>query len=542
MEFYYSAVTNGVNCTNPISWNNGANNYKLTFTSKIIQSEQNGVWSAATTWFGEVIPTTDYSVRLTNQVNVDASQTVRDIQIKTGGLLTVNAGKALTISNSLNNLLDASKMVIQSNATETGSLITNGTVSGNVTVERYVGGYSGNSAAWHLLSSPVVDQAITAFDGVGGSDDFYYWDEDQNLWINRTTLGGFLNGDFETTFTEGKGYLVAYSGNTGKGFSGVLNNSDITWTDLSADHGRWHLLGNPFASAIDYNAGNLAITDFSTPQIFDNGTYRPISTVGNIIPAMQGFFVQAVDNTNSITLLKSARVHNFAHNWYKSDLQIPNSIYFKLANSESILRDFLLIGFNENATNGYDIDFDSHKLLGLPEVPQFYAMDSNNEPYSLNIIPTSSTTKEIPIHLRLPSSGDFIISVEYNTIEFDTEIYLEDLLEGNMIDLSTTTSYTFSGEEGINENRFKLHFGATGIDNAPIAAKWLVYASGQQLFVSGENGQTEVSVYNTQGQQVMLKKIEIQGEVRLPLNLSTGVYLVTINNGRNVETTKIIIK
>jgi hypothetical protein len=205
------------------------------------------------------------------------------------------------------------------------------------------------------------------------------------------------------------------------------------------------------------------------------------------------------------------------------------------------MADLTRVKFVEGASDAFDTEFDAHKMFGQSNAPQLFT-NINGEKFSTNSIENLNPERGIDLSFRAGTSGEHTIEVVDNSITSVNKVYLEDLLENEMIDLSQTQTYTFQANVGDNENRFKLHFGATGIDNEPIAAKWLVYASGQQLFVSGENGQTEVSVYNTQGQQVMLKKIEIQGEVRLPLNLSTGVYLVTLNNGRNVETTKIIIK
>ena len=240
----------------------------------------------------------------------------------------------------------------------------------------------------------------------------------------------------------------------------------------------------------------------------------------------------------TLTIDKDDRVIS-SQGFYKSE----NIDLMKVSVSNGEKSTNLYVRFNSEATNEFDRDWDAHKLFGFSDIPKVFSYDENTK-YSINSLPSTQTTHIVNIGVNSVNSASY--TFEFSNLSEISNLYgtikLEDILTGIWVDIAEGTQYSFEAQEGDNENRFKLHFGATGIDNEPIAAKWLVSASGQQLFVSGENGQTEVSVYNTQGQQVMLKKIEIQGEVRLPLNLSTGVYLVTLNNGRIVETTKIIIK
>ncbi len=118
-------------------------------------------WNTDSNWCGGVpnsgtnvtVPSgTDYSP------NVDITNAVcNDLIINSGAVLTINAGKALSVAGSLTNSAGISGLVLESNTAGTASLIQN---SNNVTatVQRYI---SGNAEDWHFLSSPVAAQAIS---------------------------------------------------------------------------------------------------------------------------------------------------------------------------------------------------------------------------------------------------------------------------------------------------------------------------------------------------------------------------------------------
>ncbi len=87
-------------------------------------------------------------------------------------------------------------------------------------------------------------------------------------------------------------------------------------------HG-WHLLGNPFASAIiwDVPSGDWNLDNVSgVAKVWEEASrsYIDITTNGGYlhIPAGQGFFVQVNNASNHITIPASARTHE-PDTWYK---------------------------------------------------------------------------------------------------------------------------------------------------------------------------------------------------------------------------------
>ena len=200
----------------------------------------------------------------TNGVKLNKTATLNNMTVSLGATFELSHSSALTLTGNLSN---SGTFSLQSESTGTASFILNGSYSGNGTfeMERYVAGADWNTwdDGWHDISSPVQDQEISTF--TTGIYDFYGWDETQNLWINYKD-GSFIPwNDNSSLFVEGRGYLIAYDETqTDKKFTGTPNNSDITISSLSYTPDKangWHLLGNPYPSALKWNDGNWTLTN-----------------------------------------------------------------------------------------------------------------------------------------------------------------------------------------------------------------------------------------------------------------------------------------
>jgi len=180
----------------------------------------------------------------------------QQMRVEPGTKITITSGNTLDVS--------AGNLVLKSNNSGDASLLNRGSITfsgeGQAVVERYIGAWSGDDHGWHLLSSPIAGQNIQpefVTDPPNATQDFYKWDEVSGYWINSKLENGSWNPAFDETFTPGAGYLVAYSEDVTKNFTGVLNNDDIvrnglTYTLSSLATG-WHLLGNPYPCALEWN-------------------------------------------------------------------------------------------------------------------------------------------------------------------------------------------------------------------------------------------------------------------------------------------------
>ena len=451
----------------------------------------------------------------------------------------------------------------------TGSLLGNiylGT-NGITTVERNIPQYNKGTTGFHLLSSPVAAQYIsTEFFNVenpSANDDFYYFNEEHNYWINIKNIGGTYNqgGTWEhfssadnPTFTVGKGYLVAYNANITKNFTGSLNSGDkASGTDIPAityNPGQgegWNLIGNPFPSAIDWDNGIWSRTNVDgSVYVYDavSGQYKSWNGLeggltDGIIPAMQGFFVKANAAAPSITIPEASRVHS-SQDYYKSSETVADLLVLKVAGNA--YEDEIFINFNENASNGFDNEFDAYKIYGTEEAPQLYSIIPDDI-LSINVLPYSNEKVLIPLGLKVGAADEYIFSVKKNTFFKTVQVYLEDLENGTTTELKTTTGYTFTSNPEDDPKRFVLHLdGVSGIEDNVQSDNLRFYVYNNKLYIIDKelkNG--TIQLFNMLGQPVMEKRYS-ETVNTLDLNLSEGYYIVRIITDKSSVSGKIFVE
>ncbi len=321
----------------------------------------------------------------------------------TSGKVQVDVGANINITGDAV-LGDANALIIQSNSSGNGSLIASGTVTGTATVERYIEAYTSGSDGWHNISSPINDMVIDGSDfDPGANDDLYAWNEGTNQWLNHKVGANNI-----TNFSNGVGYLAAYESTATKNFTGAINISDVSFSNLSVGDGSgWHLLGNPFTSALQWKNGDWSLTDIGgVAKIWDEaaGNYTDISSNG-YIPSTNGFFVQAANSTNAITIPASARVHNTQNNYKKADsIANPETLTVLVVNDQNTYYDVSTIGFRDAATEEWDIDFDSRKLTGSEESPQIWTQVVGEE-FSTNYLPHIFDSYVVPLNFQAGVNG-----------------------------------------------------------------------------------------------------------------------------------------
>ena len=485
-----------------------------------------GNWNTASNWGNGTVPTASENVIIPS----DGEVTIASDETATCNGLTIESDAGETGS-----------LTINSSGSGTGSLIVNGTVSGSATVERYIEGYTDASNGWHLLSPPVGTFTINNnadFDP-GDNDDVYGWSESSYTWMNHKQ-------DDPSDMVPGTGYLVSYESTNTRNFTGTLNNSDITHNDLSVsqDGNGWHLLGNPFPSALkweedaDWNLNNIAT---GAKIMNSGGSYTDVTTSSNqYIPAHQGFFVQATDGTNNITIPTEDRAHN-STSFYKSE--VNNLLTLKASQGNKYVETWLQM--KEGATVDYDEEYDIHFLGGMEGTPYLYSIADNEEYVSTNRIPHDISDTEIPLGFKVFNDGE--VTMEWKNLdsfENDVDISLTDLKTEKTINLDESDSYTFTASTDDDVNRFVLNFkSAIGIDEQSDELEGVsIYSHDNRIFVNSGDELTnaELSVYNTLGQLVSRESYK-SGDKVISVD-QRGAYIVRIQAEEGVATQKVIIQ
>jgi len=366
----------------------------------------------------------------------------------------------------------------------------------------------------------------------GGTDDLYAFNETAYEWTN------YKPGDVFTTMDNGKGYLVSYAAAATKQFVGTPNNTAVTFTNLTKTAGEgngWHLIGNPFQSAISWNNGGWTLTNIGgvAKRMSDAGSYTDIEANG-IIPAMQGFFVQADNATNTLTIPLSARTHNSVQNWTKSGN--ANTLLLVAHDPAQAMYQESRLNENPEATEAYDYRFDSRFVPWY--APEFYSV-SGEEMLSTNSIPDFSSDDVIPFGFKKNASDAFFIELKESPAGLTT--YLTDTKTGIEHNLTENSTYSFTSAEGDNPNRFVLHFGAVGVSEQPESTTLKAYVVGAQLYFPLQ-GEATLEIVDLQGRLLQQSKVSGQGLASQPLQLPAGAYVVRLTSGLSAQTAKVIVK
>ncbi len=478
-----------------------------------------------------------------NNMSTDSDGfSVQDFTISSGSV-EVEAGEMMSINGTA--AIGSEKLILQSSTTGNASLITYGTIIGTLRAQRYIESYVSGSDGWHLISSPVNSFEIIESDfDPGSGDDFYAWSESTNAWLNHK-----LPANSITHFNNGQAYLVSYESTQTKTFVGSPNTADITFSGLSfGDGGGWHLLGNPFTSALEWNTADWALSDVGgVAKLWDEsaGNYLDISA-DDIIPSTNGFFIQVADASNSITIPSSARVHDSQNNYKNAETNSLNTLQLEVSYEGSSFKDFLRLGFRADATEGWDMHYDARKLEGNESAPAVWCM-SQDEPFSSNFLPLPSTELTLPMYFMAGIDGEYQVLLEgKGSFRDHSVIVLEDVVEDRSTVLQDSTVYSFTATTTDSESRFLLHFKHVSGVHTQVNEKVPVdiYSHDNILVIRSQSLHPLkgiVRVYNLMGNCVFEDVIHNETRYSKDLKEGPGCYIVSFSSGSQESLSKIYI-
>ncbi|MBU2650650.1 MAG: LamG domain-containing protein [Bacteroidetes bacterium] len=474
--------------------------------------------------------------------------------ITSGKTLTVRPGGMIDIYSGI---VNEGTFLLESTSSGTGSVVADGTYSGSGSyeIQRYIAQWTDANHGWHFLSSPVSAQAIQpgfVSDPPTVNEDFYSWDEPTNYWINTKAGDGSWNSSFESTFTVGKGYLVAYGSDQTKSFSGTWNNSNVSITNLThtltSENRGWHLLGNPFPCGViwtwdiewDLNWQQQNIG--STAKIWQesSASYTDIDN-GEMIPPMQGFMVYVAENqTGSLIIPKALRSHE-TDVWYKSTG--VNTLKLTVHDVEYHTTQETVIRFIPEASQSYDIAYDCWYLPGY--APQFYTQ-TEGKAVSTNGLPELSESIQIPLYFIKNEGTQFYIRIEgTDDLDPDLPVFLTDLQTQTTHNLTNEPIYSFTATEGDDPGRFLLHFSTVGIGEKQFTGSViniLAWNGGNTLHISNPEQLTgQFAVFDMTCKPVLSGILDGESEQSYSHNLPGGLYVVCFRASEGVVSRKVLV-
>jgi len=479
-----------------------------------------------------------------------------------------------------------------SNATSTGAVMPNGgSISGNVIVQRYL---SQNQRGWRLLGNPLttgvsynslalgsatpIDMTYGTSSSAGASAETYdpasnTWlgvNSSADLWNSESGIALFIRGQQGQGFgTDYPSYNAEFGipGHVKLAIYGPLNLSDVSVpTTTSA----FNLIANPFAAPISLSAvlaansgfsGTVAIynpSKQSTSPIVKAGGYNPYTpsgAIGNasdlILPSMGAFFVQSTTGS-SLSIPTSA-----IFTGTPSPGTVANYGGFGLAriklsvNSGTINYDDVNFQFDANSSAATGDTYDFGKLPNT--YLNFYSISSNHQQMAFD--ERNAISQIIPLGLKSSITNNFSISVDQYSLPEGLSLVLKDKLLNTSTVLQAGVSYNFSitadtATQG--ENRFEIDVNKavvntitndnTGVTKVTIGPNPSTDFIEVKTPVSGIAGASyNIRLLGTNGNPVSSISIAAGSSVQIPLKgYASGLYLVEVNDGKQIATYKII--
>ena len=472
----------------------------------------------------------------------------QNLYIKAGTRVTEKAGTQL-------NFINGSNLVIRDSPTTAPSFLQEGLINfsggGEAQVEQYL-----TKETWNSVSSPMSDAEISAYEWMY----LIEYNEPDNSW-------SYLVQPTTQPLNKGEGYLVWPYITNSQGyppspdsavFKGNLNYQDINLTlsntDASPKSG-WNLVGNPFPVAVEWNgdaswnlsnvgaamyiwdpvSGNYTVWNYNTGGTNSNGGY---------IAATQGFWVRVADTTGtaaSMTLPASQRSHNDASFYKSGGALLPQQLLLTVANGTK--NDKTVIGFFENATPGYDADYDATYLYGGDSSPALFSMISGTN-YSLNELPSVEAYPVVPVGFAPKQQGTFHLTANW-TESFDTSIpvWLEDLKDNVYHDLRAEPDYAFTANPEDNLHRFNVYFSnPMGMEEHSLAGRIHIYAYQKTVYVKFEGTLSgDIFIFNTLGEEIALYE-HGQALVRIPTEVSHAMLIVKVITPAGLLSRKVMVR
>ncbi len=499
-----------------------------TYTDKIWNGTVHYSLGGTTTLPAIIISKSNASVIPSSDLDITG-----DFVINPGAYFTVPQDKIMNI---------AGNTLLKADVNGTASFIEDGTVSfaNPPVIQSYI-----SQDRWHIISTPVQNALSEVFLGIY----LKYFNEPDYSW-NYVTSTSF-------DLTEGSGFMVwsssASTGNAIVEYQGQPNNSDIIVTGLSytatqplAQRG-WNMVGNPYPSSVQWNNVWSRTNVDATIYVYDAGTsgnYLTYNTGGTgtlpngYIAPGQGFWIKADNSNASLTIPKSERLHS-SQSFYKESIQPGQLLCTVTGNGRE---DKMIIQLNDEATGGFDGEFDAWKLRGDVLSPQLYSVSQGNE-LTVNSLPFA---KDLVIPVCLEVGTDDMYHLLFDELSFNDGIfvYLEDLQTGSVEKIGQGYMYDFYGATTDDKHRFNILITETELSQKEKQiGNQNIYSFNKTVYITGTGVKDiTVTIFDMLGKKVFSEGFSNRNAIQIPLDVNGGFYLVKVRCGSDVITGKVFIK
>ena len=498
----------------------------------------------------------------------------QNITVASGKSFTIEKTGSVTMSGDFSN---AGTFTLNSDSDEFSSIIIGGSVTGNISYNRYVNSVGTNG--WDLIGAPVEGQSISSFASANVStlatngDQFAIgpYDNETNTWTNYTTSTIGNAGDFDI----GKGQQMAtISGGTLK-FTGTPaatnQTSYIINKEGSGEGTRWNLVANPFPSYIHANANADSSNNFLTinsDKLDDSyeaiygydadgigsqyTVYNNTSAALRLAPG-QAFMV-ASDNTDDDTVSFTTAMRTIAGG---DDLIVGRDpvdsfeLVLKLYEGDTEI-DHTKFYFGDGLSLNLDPGYDAGHFNQGASLMSRLVEEDEGVGLVINAMGLESVNDVVlPLEINRETGNNFRISIGTFNIDTGTNIYLEDNIQGTMTLLNDQDFELTAENELSGAGRFFIHLteSVLSTDNNLDTNYLNVFKADVNNFITVEglanqSNLTKLRLYTILGKEVISATLNTTNNKQIisTQGLSPGIYIVKLESGNILLTKKLFIK
>jgi hypothetical protein len=552
----------------------------------------NNNFATASNWNINAFPGTSQSAEIRSggtQPVLSGSQTIAagtTINILSGASLTVAPAGVLTVNGTLNN---SGTLTLQSDTTGSGAIgNSSGTITGNVTVQRFV---SGGKRAFrffsHPFSSPVALSNMMGSTGLiitgsgGATNGFdatqnnnpsaFTFSESAYDGTNNSGWSGFTNTS--NTIAVGAGIRALHRGARTQlpaaistnlptpqsatiSWSGSISagNKNFSMTNTGGGNAGWNLIGNPYPSAV--NVGQIAsgnrnsIGNFYVwnPNLATAGAYETKSFGADyILPSGSAFFINT-PTAATFTFTEANKSTSAPAVLHKSNELMQNALELKLISDSSIHWDNFVLRNRSQLTDAFEYTADGLKMKNSNV--NVYSISSDNKNLSID---NRALNESKEVNLAFETSSPYHFTFKVSHIQMaGLEIYLEDKFTNQEVLLTQNTAYDFvttADAASQGSARFKLKF-----KNAPTTTVtelnttkhvFSLYPnpanSTIHLSLANPAGTHTYAIYNQLGMLLQSGELNYDHQRSHAINiesLANGIYFVKIDGGQVIRFAK----
>jgi len=491
----------------------------------------------------------------------------QDLNIAAGGQLYISPTSFVHASSNVT-INSSGDLIMDSVSNDYSDLFVVGTSTGTAEYRHF----TASDATRDLVSPPVSGQTFASFATAnstkiaGGSitpSNLMYGPLDNA----NATYVEYAAAD-ASVLTAAKGYRAGSVGGQTLTYSGGVATVDtpITLTYGAGQFKESNLVGNPYtthliagpivtalgaSSAIDatyaaiYGYDGSATTSETSWTVINNLSSTELITPG------QGFIIISSATGGPFTFPQSARTVSATAVDDFITLRQPNThSYFKLKLTKgSDIHETSLYFIDTNGSRGLDVTYDAGSLGS--DIGTRLVQDSQGVNLAIQVLSREDLTAQdyvIPVEVSVAAGQEATISTDDLNLPSGTEFYLDDT-ELNIQTLITSNDYTFTPSSDLSGiGRFYLRTTSGTFSNegpSPLdSVEILSLRSIRKLLVQGQlRSDSVLKLIDIRGRVIQTYRLEAsqtKHEIDVS-NISSGVYIVNLDNKSQSKTTKLVI-